>query len=305
MVMQYCLLVKLKYYGDEMRHQQNDSYDEWPYIVDSIDSVPEESESDLDNPVFRKVPFEANDAVLRKRKIAVNDRLHFNDDITVNEKYILFNKWLKEQEQREKRKAELDDDDCSKDVDEFLDAEDITPKDIANEGEVSLPAIENIPIEQECISSAIEQKSEEISVAVPEVVKILENVTVSPIVIETVKKELKIINTIDDEEGHTQLSVAAKASPRGSTNDLTKKHVSHSKGKAPIPPPSPVPSVLSIPTVESGIFTDGSVVDMKPTICDKNEEKKSKKTLMNYIPSIFKPISPSNSSKNIPKETDI
>lgn len=299
--------MKFKYHGDEIRHQQIDSYDEWPYI-DTIDSVPEESESDLVNPAFRKFRFETNDGALRKRRIGVNDKLRFSDDISVNEKYILFSKWLNDQEQTEKRKAELDDDNSSKDVDEFLDAEDQTPN-ITDEGELTLPAIKNCPIEQEYTLNAINLKIDETSVPVQVVANKLENVNALAVetkkcLSETDKEEIKLVTTIDDEERYNQLSVATKSSPRGSTNDLTKKHVSHNKGKAPVPPPSPVPSVLSISIVDSEALIDGSVVDSK-TICDKTDDKKSKKTLMNYIPSIFKPISPSNSSKNILKETDI
>lgn len=85
------------------------------------------------------------------------------------------------------------------------------------------------------------------------------------------------------------LSCTSSASDLTSENGNSRRPASHKKGKAP-----PVPSAMAQPT------SDDNIAETVP-----QEKEKKKKNLLTYIPSIFKPITPSNSSKNLTKETDI
>lgn len=84
------------------------------------------------------------------------------------------------------------------------------------------------------------------------------------------------------------LSCASSASDLTSENGNPRRPCSHNKGRAP-----PIPSAAV-----------QSIGDKSTDVTSQDKEKK-KKNLLTYIPSIFKPITPSNSSKNLSKETDI
>lgn len=215
---------------------------------------------------------------------------------------MLFNKWLKDQEDKEKNKSH--DEDSLKDVDEFLDAEDedALSNDIVTK-ENALTTLSLIDTLEK------ESSSENLSESVPNVILTIEEKNSEQISIENELKtdDIKMIlpEVLNTFEEPLQLLLpstpvaVSKSSPRGSTNDLSKKHVCHNKGKAPIPPS---PSNLTVTQLQDQKMSSAG---SNETISEKCDEKKPKKTLMNYLPSILKPISPSNSSKNIPKETDI
>lgn len=86
------------------------------------------------------------------------------------------------------------------------------------------------------------------------------------------------------------LSCTSSASDLTSENGNPRRPVSHKKGRAPVPPVS-----SSMPQQISERLTEIS----------SPEKEKKKKNLLTYIPSIFKPITPSSSTKNLTKETEI
>lgn len=81
------------------------------------------------------------------------------------------------------------------------------------------------------------------------------------------------------------LSCASSASDLTSENGNPRRPVSHNKGRAP-----PVPPAVT------------QIIDK---ITETSPPEKKKKNLLTYIPAIFKPITPSNSTKNLTKETEI
>lgn len=94
--------------------------------------------------------------------------------------------------------------------------------------------------------------------------------------------------------GSSSSDVTALSETSGDIAGRPLKIVTHKKGRAP-----PIPIIN--PLTEANITDDGALVlnntvDKEPTI--ENKEKK-KKNLFSYIPGIFKPISPSNSSANV------
>lgn len=84
------------------------------------------------------------------------------------------------------------------------------------------------------------------------------------------------------------LSCASSASDLTSENGNSRRPASHNKGRAP-PVPSPNAQQISEKMSETA----------------PQDKDKKKKNLLTYLPSIFKPITPSNSFKNLTKETDI
>lgn len=80
------------------------------------------------------------------------------------------------------------------------------------------------------------------------------------------------------------------------------KIATHKKGRAP---PIPVNNTLTETNVVKEPYADGALlstntIDQKPLHPQNVENKeKKKKNLFGYIPGIFKPISPSNSSRNV------
>lgn len=210
-------------------------------------------------------------------KIVIND-----------EKYALFNKWLKDQQDAEEKiKNKLIEDNSLKEIDEFLDAEDA--EDASNK-DIAVVQEENVPV----VSSVINATEKEIT---------LKNESeLLPEVIKTIEENSEIIvSEIVDAQDEPQKLLQSSATLAVSTNDLSKKHACHNKGKAPTPPS---PSMLLTKPVQDHVIS--SAGNSNETINEKcDDDKKPKKTLMNYLPSILRPISPSNSSKNIPKETDI
>lgn len=87
------------------------------------------------------------------------------------------------------------------------------------------------------------------------------------------------------------LSCASSASDLTSENGSPRRPASHNKGRAP-----PVPSSVT------QSISDDKITETAPLSLEKDKKKKN---LLTYIPAIFKPITPSNSSKNLTKETEI
>ncbi|XP_037031003.1 uncharacterized protein LOC119070671 isoform X2 [Bradysia coprophila] len=102
------------------------------------------------------------------------------------------------------------------------------------------------------------------------------------------------------------LSCGSSASDLTSENGFPRRR--HNKGRAP-PIPSTAAHLIADKTVDTEPIAD-KTVETQP-IADKavegtpQEKEKKKKNLLTYIPSIFKPVTPSNSSKNLTKETEI
>lgn len=99
------------------------------------------------------------------------------------------------------------------------------------------------------------------------------------------------------------LSLSCTSSVSDLTSESGKRPASHNKGKAP-PIPSPAPQSITLDNTSMTASTQ-SIGGEKTVEQSLHDKEKKKKNLLNYIPSIFKPITPSSSSKNLFKETDI
>ncbi len=239
-----------------------------------------------------------------------------NKSVAVDEidsaKFALFCKWLNESNFETKRGTDAQQIDKDSSDDEFVDSNNETvPIIYDKQFKETLPSV----IEQANISSTVHETKqiiEALRTILPEEnleaidrkesdpeskleKEKSEKLTNEEHVYETLVKmpsQTNLLELPNQSLLSLNLSCASSASDLTSENGNPRRPVSHNKGKAP-----PPPSILMSSSSQS--------ISDKTTDATPQEKEKKKKNLLTYIPSIFKPITPSNSSKNLFKETDI
>lgn len=222
-------------------------------------------------------------------------------------KFALFCKWLNESNFEGGVKGAVNNQSTDKESsdDEFVDTNSETVLPISDKQfKESLPSV----IEQANISSIVhgitQTKEDHSTTTADDVTTSIEKIDSAPKIestdehiyetLEKMPSQTNLLELPNQSLLSLNLSCASSASDLTSESGFPRRPASHNKGRAP---PIPLTQPITDKTVEAQ--------SIKTVDCTPQEKEKKKKNLLTYIPSIFKPVTPSNSSKNLTKETEI
>lgn len=246
-------------------------------IVEQNEAAPSESFNTEENKIELKVEVDTIEPPAK--------------NIELDEKYVLFCKWLEDSSN-----VKPEEDNFSDEDDVFEDTSDAGNNPAVLEENIIMQEISTPPAntEMESISPTINTGNVESSTIPDE--HIYETLMQMPLPILEASSLLSIQTDLSD-------------SRRSSASDLTidsfgvkQRRITHNKGLAPLPPVVNVP-VRPVTPDSIRAIVPVSKEEHKPVGNTKVPEKK--RGFFSYIPQILKPISPATSSKNIPKETEI